>query len=135
MTNDYEIGHGKPPKHTRFKKGQSGNPKGRPKGSKGLKTVLMEELAEKIDLKIGGKRQRMSQQRVVIKSLMTKAAKGNHQAAGKVFDLYFKVMRLEDEAADAGEPLTGDELEILKNLEERLLKKAMDEHEARRKDQ
>jgi hypothetical protein len=31
MSDDYEIGYKKPPRHTRFKKGQSGNPKGRPK--------------------------------------------------------------------------------------------------------
>ncbi len=31
MSDDYEIGYGKPPKHTRFRKGQSGNPQGRPK--------------------------------------------------------------------------------------------------------
>lgn len=135
MTNDYEGGYKKPPKHSQFKPGQSGNPKGRPKGSKGLKTVLMEELTEKVDLKIGGRRHRMSQQRVMIKSLINKAAKGNHQAAGKIFELYFKVMRLQDEASEAGEPLTGDELEILQNLEARLLKKALDEARSGGRDQ
>jgi Family of unknown function (DUF5681) len=36
----YEVGYGRPPRHSRFKPGQSGNPKGRPKGSKSLKTLL-----------------------------------------------------------------------------------------------
>ena len=46
--SDYEVGYRKPPKHTRFKPGQSGNLRGRPKGTKNLKTDLMEELGEKI---------------------------------------------------------------------------------------
>ena len=42
--DDYEVGYGKPPRHTWFKKGQSGNPRGRPCGSKNLKTLLSEAL-------------------------------------------------------------------------------------------
>ena len=46
MTEDYEIGYGRPPKSRQFKKGRSGNPKGRPKGSLNLKTIVRRELAE-----------------------------------------------------------------------------------------
>ena len=45
MARDYEIGYGRPPKHTQFKKGQSGNPEGRPKGIKSLSTELDDELS------------------------------------------------------------------------------------------
>ncbi len=45
-TGGYDVGYRKPPKHTRFKPGQSGNPRGRPKGTKNLKTDLIEELGE-----------------------------------------------------------------------------------------
>ncbi len=44
--SDYEVGYGKPPRHTRFQPGRSGNPRGRPKDTKNLKTDLIEELAE-----------------------------------------------------------------------------------------
>ena len=43
MSDDYEVGYKKPPIHTRFKPGVSGNPKGRPKGTKNLATDLAEE--------------------------------------------------------------------------------------------
>ena len=39
----YEVGYGKPPVHTQFKPGQSGNPKGRPKGAKNKRPKLNEE--------------------------------------------------------------------------------------------
>jgi hypothetical protein len=44
----YEVGYGRPPKHTRFRKGQSGNPKGRPKGAKAFNTIVRETLTTKL---------------------------------------------------------------------------------------
>jgi hypothetical protein len=41
---DYEVGYGKPPRHSRFVKGQSGNPRGRPPGAKNMKTLLTKAL-------------------------------------------------------------------------------------------
>ncbi len=69
MSEDYEIGYGKPPEHTQFKKGQSGNSKGRPKGSKNLTADRTEELAEMIVVTEGGRRRPISKQRAMIKSL------------------------------------------------------------------
>ena len=52
-TDEYEVGYSKPPKHSRFKPGQSGNPKGRAKGTPNLKTDLSQELAERIRVREG----------------------------------------------------------------------------------
>src|SRR5260370_27753852 len=43
---DYAVGYGKPPRHTRFTRGQSGNPRGRAPGAKNMKTLLSEALNE-----------------------------------------------------------------------------------------
>ena len=95
---DNEIGYGKPPKHTRFKPGQSGNPRGRSKGTRNLKTDLADELAERIAISEGGRRYAVSKQRGMLKQLMAKALKGDVRAANTVLGL---VERLLDARADA----------------------------------
>ena len=44
--DDYQVGYGKPPDHSRFVKGQSGNPRGRPPGAQNMKTLLTKALNE-----------------------------------------------------------------------------------------
>src|SRR5829696_4062755 len=52
--SDYEVGYKKPPVHTRFQKGKSGNPRGRPKGSANYLTLLRRVLAQKVTISDGG---------------------------------------------------------------------------------
>jgi len=73
----YAVGYGKPPRHSQFKPGQSGNPKGRPKGTRGFAAELTEELGETIRVSENGKIKKLSKQRAMIKSLVAKAAKGD----------------------------------------------------------
>ena len=58
--SDYKVGYKKPPLHTRFKKGQSGNPSGRPKGSKNFSTLLAEAQATKMLLGLMLERERLA---------------------------------------------------------------------------
>ena len=85
----YEVGYGKPPKRHRFKKGQSGNPRGRPKGAKRstpalpeerLKDIVLEEANRTITFHDGDRTVTLSTAQVIIHRLAVDAAKGNPRA-------------------------------------------------------
>jgi hypothetical protein len=73
----YKVGFRKPPKLTRFKRGVSGNPNGRPKGAKNLNSVLAKELASKVAVTENGKQQKLPKIAVVAKRLVNKAVEGD----------------------------------------------------------
>ena len=72
-----EIGYGNPPKHARFQKGVSGNPKGRPKGKRNFVTVLAEALEEKIVIDENGVKKTVTKLEAALKQLVNKAASGD----------------------------------------------------------
>lgn len=94
--DDDEVGYCKPPKQTRFKPGQSGNPNGKPRGSRGLRTELRSELGELVTITENGKSRRMPKRRVVIKALIAKALKGDVRAAEKIMQLVIQAEGFED---------------------------------------
>lgn len=73
----YEVGYGKPPKSTRFRKGQSGNPKGRPKGAVGLLSSIEREMNARVPIKENGKLQSATKNEVIAKQLVNKAVAGD----------------------------------------------------------
>lgn len=77
---DDPVGYGRPPKHTQFVKGKSGNPKGRPKGSKNFSTLLHDELSVKIPITENGNRRRITKQEAMVKQLANKGAAGDLKA-------------------------------------------------------
>jgi len=115
-----KIGYARPPESTRFKKGHSGNPKGRPKGSRNLASDLAAELEEKITIREDGKARRVSKQRGWIKSLMAKALQGNVRASIALLALYGRLLAepVEDHIA----PIDDMELQILRRFAPRLLR-------------
>ena len=74
---DYEVGYAKPPKSTQFKKGQSGNPNGRPKGQHNFATILTRELNRKVTINENGRRKKVTKLEAATKQLVNKVAGGD----------------------------------------------------------
>ena len=126
---DYEVGYGKPPRHTRFQPGRSGNPRGRPKGTNNLKTDLMEELDEKILVREGEQSRRVSKQRAVVKTIVARTLKGDARAATLVTSMMMRLLETGEGAPEVAEPLDDDEHEILQAFEDRV-RRADERHTA-----
>ena len=119
MPHDHEVGYRKPPKHSQFKKGQSGNPKGRPKGSKNLRTDLQEELQEKVMVTERGRQRAVSKQRAMVKTIMSKALGGDARTLAILSDLAMRLLDQEDETAKVS-LLSADDQAILEDFETRI---------------
>lgn len=100
---DYEVGYRKPPVHTRFQKGQSGNPSGRPKGSINVATALEKELNTPVTIKENGRTRTITKLQAAIKQLVNKAAGGDPRALHLLLNL--KALSAGEAAEEAPSPL------------------------------
>ncbi|KQU51539.1 hypothetical protein ASG72_08285 [Bosea sp. Leaf344] len=94
---DYEVGRGRPPIANRFKPGQSGNPKGRPKGAKNLSTLTLEKLQAKVPVREGGRERRMSKGEIGVTKLVNRFAETGDPK------LYLALVKLSEGNAPAKE--------------------------------
>jgi hypothetical protein len=85
---EYRVGRGKPPLHTRFRKGQSGNPAGpRKKELKDLSALLNAALNEPVTIKRDGRRRRITKREAIIAKLVDRSADADHSATKMLFDM------------------------------------------------
>lgn len=87
MPDDDAVGYGKPPKHTRFKPGQSGNPSGRRRKPQRLARDLLDEMEELVTVGEGEARRTLTRQRAILRSLAAKAIDGDPKATAMVLSL------------------------------------------------
>ena len=83
----YDVGYSRPPVETRFRKGSSGNPRGRPKGSKSAKALLELALSAPVTITEGGMPKVIEQRTALFKALVAKAIKGDTRSAALVIKL------------------------------------------------
>jgi hypothetical protein len=83
----YDVGFGKPPKPSQFRKGFSGNPKGRPKGKRNLATILKRALQEKVVINENGVRRTVTKSEAAMKQLANQAASGDLGAVRQLLAL------------------------------------------------
>jgi hypothetical protein len=74
------VGYGKPPLSTRFRKGVSGNPRGRPKGSRNIVAVFTKTLREKVVVNENGQRKTVTKLEAAVKQFVNKAASGDFRS-------------------------------------------------------
>jgi hypothetical protein len=91
MTEDKGPGHGNPPKRYRFKPGKSGNPRGRPKGSRNIRTDLTELMKRKVAVRENGRQRRISRQEAMLLSLYDKALRGDVRAATSIINMMLEL--------------------------------------------
>lgn len=90
MSKDYDVGRGKTPKHTRYKKGQSGNLKGRPKSSKNKGSVVREVIERKVTIRENGKTRKVTVFEALVESMVSKALHGSINEQIKLVQLIEK---------------------------------------------
>jgi len=112
--DEYEVGYRKPPKASRWRKGQSGNRRGRQKGARNLMTELIEELGEAISVKEQGVPRSITKQRAVIKAMTAKAIQGDTRAGNILINLMFRLLHPEL-IENASTELAKEDQDILDN--------------------
>ncbi len=95
---DHEVGYGKPPRHSQFVKGLSGNPRGRPPGAKNLKTLLNKALHELVIVTENGGQRKISKREAIVTQLVNRSA----QADLKAIQILLAMLRDIEGHAEAG---------------------------------
>lgn len=84
---EYSVGYKKPPRHTQFKSGQSGNRKGRPKKDKPIEDVFLKELRRKVTVNMGGETHKVSKLEALVTQQVNRAASGDPKATALVLEI------------------------------------------------
>jgi hypothetical protein len=103
-----KVGFCNPPKAHQFQKGQSGNPSGRPKGSKNLSGVIAKALSEIVTIDQNGKVRKITKLELAVTQMANKAAAGDRHAAKLIIDLLHQ-SETRDEARTPGSPISAEE--------------------------
>lgn len=124
-SHEEQIDYGRPPKKHQFQKGRSGNRRGRPKGSKGIATMVREHASERVQIKVDGKVRTVSVGQAVLLRIFREGVAGKRAAAEQALRLLERY-GMEDEPTDDGFNLgllTDDEVFELSRLQFKMIGK------------
>jgi hypothetical protein len=107
----YEIGYRRPPASGQFQKGNSGNPKGRPKGSKNFLTLLDQELNQKVVVNENGRKKSLTRLQAMVKRLVTGALQGDQRALVTLLEVMRRTGKFDVQQGNAALPLLPDNYE------------------------
>ena len=124
--SEYKVGKYRPPVEKQYRPGQSGNPKGRPRGRRNTKTIIERVLEEPVSVRLGEKTRTLPMFEAILYAQAARAVQGDVRSAGFVFDLAEDFM---DSVAGTGQETTALEqqgvrppsAELFENIDEALL--------------
>ena len=114
MSADDKVGYRRPPKHSQFKPGRSGNPRGRPRRSDTLKDIIENELFKIVSVKENGRPIKTQMAALLVKAQLHKAVGGDTKAFALIMQLVDKVSKLTEPAVQQDNvPLPANDRAIL----------------------
>ena len=125
--DDYKVGPGWPPLHTRFRKGQSGNAGGR--SQKKLHALLADALGEQVFVTVDGERRKITKREAVVHQLVNKSATADLRATKMLFDMIKEVEQKASVASPVPEPrrLDAADKEVVQQLVDRIRRQILAE--------
>jgi Family of unknown function (DUF5681) len=122
---DHEVGYGKPPRHSQFVKGLSGNPRGRPPGAKNLKSLLNKALNELVVVTENGGSRKITKREAIVTQLVNRSAKADYKA----IQILLGMLRDIEGGADPGSADTAAFTEADQQIIQRIRARLQDEKE------
>jgi hypothetical protein len=119
---DHEVGYRKPPRHTRFTKGQSGNPRGRPPGAKNLKTLLSDALNEFVIVSENGGRRKITKREAIVTQLVNRSASADFRAIKILLDMVRGIEGQTETASAETSPFNEADEKVIEQLRARFSK-------------
>jgi hypothetical protein len=116
---DYVVGYGKPPVHSRFQKGRSGNPKGRPRGRKNMSTLLSDALNGSVIVVENGRRKKITKREAIVTQLVNKSASADLKATQMVLAMLSDLESRADASTDPA-PFTEADQQVIQRIQARL---------------
>lgn len=105
------VGYGRPPRHSRYKPGESGNRRGRPRGAKSAEATLESLFKQKVTIQDAGGRRKVSAMEALMRALMQRALRGDNRAAKLLLDVQQRLPAPDAPLSDA--PASAEDQAIL----------------------